>query len=470
MTIGRRILVLILAPLAALSVFAGWTLWERMDAYRESRFVAASESALAGLESVVASTQVERGRSAQFLGRSETAPPPALLAQRRETDAALAALGVLAGTPDMARLAAELEAALAATAPFEALRRQMQLEAAARRDRQALAAGQAAHENDRRGAETARTAATAATAEIARALAELRRNRLDYRIAAELPAGFGQLGIDFNAAMDEVEATLGSVRETANNVRAQAGEIAAASDELARRAERQSAKLEESSDAMRGLLEVIEHTAQSSLSTKDGISAARQQVDENGAVVRKAQAAIERIRDSSQRIGAIIGAIDEIAFQTNLLALNAGVEAARAGEAGRGFAVVAAEVRALALRSAEAAKEIKQLVGQSATEVGAGVELVGEAGRAFGRIEQQIAVIDGGVADIAGQTMGQTIKLKQVTTALAEMDADTQQNAAMAEQATASCRAMSEESQRLHQLIGRFSIRSAETEPPRKAA
>ena len=150
--------------------------------------------------------------------------------------------------------------------------------------------------------------------------------------------------------------------------------------------------------------------------------------------------------------------IDEIAFQTNLLALNAGVEAARAGESGRGFAVVATEVRALAQRSADAAKEIKELISKSSAEVANGVELVGATGEAFDRIKDQISVIDGGIADIAGQAIDQSSTLKQVNTAMGEIDQTTQQNAAMAEQATAACQSLAQESARLANMVAEFIV------------
>jgi methyl-accepting chemotaxis protein len=358
------------------------------------------------------------------------------------------------------RGAAEIgEMARALIAFRETVAANARLEAAAGQDRARLDSEREANERERKTAEAERAAAME---EVAAALEELSRNRLSHRIVADLPVAYEAVKTHFNAAMEEVETTLSAVRETASVVREQASQIAAASDELAQRAQRQATKLDDSSEAIRALSSVVERTAKSSNSTKDGITAAKSHALQNLIVVRDTQTAIEQIRDSSQRIGSIIGAIDEIAFQTNLLALNAGVEAARAGETGKGFAVVAAEVRGLALRSAEAAKEIKQLVEHSATEVSRGVDLVAAAGRAFHGIEQQISDIDSSVADIAGQTLDQSVKIKQINTALAEMDGDTQQNAAMAEQATAACRAMSEESRRLHELIARFTLRSDE--------
>ncbi len=163
-----------------------------------------------------------------------------------------------------------------------------------------------------------------------------------------------------------------------------------------------------------------------------------------------------RIERSSEEIGNIISVIDEIAFQTNLLALNAGVEAARAGEAGRGFAVVAAEVRALAQRAAEAAKQIKTLVGTSTEEVAAGVRLVSDAGGAIVRIIEQINQIDGTVCKIASAANDETISIQQINEALGHIDHATQQNAAMAEEASAAAKTLSMETERLSEMLRQF--------------
>ena len=173
-------------------------------------------------------------------------------------------------------------------------------------------------------------------------------------------------------------------------------------------------------------------------------------------MVRQTVAAMDGIRKSSGQIGEIIGVIDEIAFQTNLLALNAGVEAARAGEAGRGFAVVASEVRALAQRSAEAAKEIKTLIGASTADVSQGVKLVDEAGAALGAIAQKVAEMDALVGEIAASAQEQATGLSQVNGAVNQMDQVTQQNAAMVEQTTAAALNLKAEADQLATLVERF--------------
>jgi methyl-accepting chemotaxis protein len=188
------------------------------------------------------------------------------------------------------------------------------------------------------------------------------------------------------------------------------------------------------------------------------VSQAKTDAEHSGAVVREAVSAMAEIETSAQQISQIIGVIDEIAFQTNLLALNAGVEAARAGDAGKGFAVVASEVRALAQRSAEAAKEIKALISASSQQVDKGVNLVGETGKALERIVTQVAQINGVVAEIAASAQEQATGLQQVNTAVNQMDQVTQQNAAMVEESTAASHALAQETEELARLIGRFEV------------
>ena len=187
-------------------------------------------------------------------------------------------------------------------------------------------------------------------------------------------------------------------------------------------------------------------------------STAQDDAEHSGIIVTNAIAAMSAIESSSRQIGSIIGVIDEIAFQTNLLALNAGVEAARAGDAGRGFAVVATEVRALAQRSAEAAKEIKSLISTSGTQVQTGVRLVGEAGGALTRIATQVAELNSLINNIATSAANQAAGLSEINGAVEQMDQLTQQNAAMVEEATAASHALADEATSLEHLLSRFSL------------
>ena len=212
-------------------------------------------------------------------------------------------------------------------------------------------------------------------------------------------------------------------------------------------------------------------TAEGSKHARSVVSSALGSAEQSGQVVRQAVEAMSGIERSSREIGQIIGVIDEIAFQANLLALNAGVEAARAGDAGRGFAVVASEVRALAQRSADAAKEIKALISTSSQQVEQGVAFVGQTGEALGRIVTQVAEIDGIVGEIAASAQEQATALDEVNTAVNQMDQVTQQNAAMVEEATAASQALAKETGELARLIGEFRMGSATevgSRPPMK--
>jgi methyl-accepting chemotaxis protein len=303
------------------------------------------------------------------------------------------------------------------------------------------------------------------TASFGTALANLADKNLDYRLRDEVPDAYRKLRADFNDAIGEIETALRGVRASADAIAAGAREITAASGDLSHRTEQQAASLEESTAALRDLADAVNGAAASSTKTKDIISAAKVDTIKSRDTVEKAIAAMAGIVGSSRQISAIVGVIDEIAFQTNLLALNAGVEAARAGDSGRGFAVVASEVRALAQRSAAAAKQINELISRSSAEASGGVALVGATGKAFDRIREQISVIDGGIADIASQAMDQSNTLTHVNTVVGEIDQTTQQNAAMAEQASAACAALSRESARLAAMVGEFRIGDEERRP-----
>jgi methyl-accepting chemotaxis protein len=337
----------------------------------------------------------------------------------------------------------------------EAAIEKVRLEGEAGETRRAAEADRAANEAER--------AATAAEQSkvvegLATGLERLASGVLTFRLNEAFPSHYEKLRADFNRAMDTLQDTMREVATNATAVRSGAGEITQASDDLSRRTEQQAASLEETAAALDQITATVRKTAEGAAQSREAVGSAKADAERSGVVVRDAVAAMSEIESSAQQIGNIIGVIDEIAFQTNLLALNAGVEAARAGDAGKGFAVVASEVRALAQRSAEAAKEIKALISASSQQVDRGVGLVGETGKVLERILTQVTSINGAVTEIAASAQEQATGLQQVNTAINQMDQVTQQNAAMVEQATAASHALSSESEALARLISRFDL------------
>ncbi|MDE8654431.1 methyl-accepting chemotaxis protein [Novosphingobium album (ex Liu et al. 2023)] len=296
-------------------------------------------------------------------------------------------------------------------------------------------------------------------------LRKLSDNDLDCAIGTEFPGKYDDLRQDFNRAVHSLATTMSSVRGAASSVSTSASEIRAASDDLSLRNEQQAASLEETSAAMSQVTEDVKSTAASASEVQQSIADAHRQASEGGAVVARATEAMSAIERSAQEITQITNVIDGIAFQTNLLALNAGVEAARAGDAGKGFAVVANEVRALAQRSAEAAKDIKALITASTEQVAGGVTLVGETGRVLEKIVNRVGEISDLIGDIASSAGRQSISLQQVNSAVSEMDRMTQQNAAMVEQSTAAARSLANESSELSTLVSRFRVGGGDYEP-----
>ena len=289
-------------------------------------------------------------------------------------------------------------------------------------------------------------------------LSHLAKGDLTYRVNDALPVEYEKLRADFNGAAGKLQDAMTVIVGNADGIRAGSREITNASDDMARRTEQQAASLEETAAALEEITATVKRTAEGAKEARRVVGAAKSDAETGGQVVATAVDAMGEIEKSSAQIGNIIGVIDEIAFQTNLLALNAGVEAARAGEAGRGFAVVAQEVRALAQRSADAAKEIKALINASTEQVDAGVQLVGKTGEALQRIVAQVAQINGVVAEIAASAQEQATGLEQVNSAVSQMDQATQQNAAMVEESTAASHALSREADNLTQLMGQFSV------------
>jgi methyl-accepting chemotaxis protein len=293
---------------------------------------------------------------------------------------------------------------------------------------------------------------------LAQGLDHLADGDLTFRLTSPFTEEYEKLRDDFNAAMGRLQETMKVIAHNTQGMRSGAGEISQAADDLSRRTEQQAASLEQTAAALDEITATVRRTAEGATQAQSVVSVAKGDAERSGQVVRDAVGAMGRIEQSAKEISQIISVIDEIAFQTNLLALNAGVEAARAGDAGRGFAVVASEVRALAQRSAEAAKEIKALISTSAREVDAGVDLVGQTGQALQRIVTQIAEINGVVAEISASAGEQSTGLHQVNSAVNQMDQVTQQNAAMVEQSTAASHALAREAEELARLISRFQV------------
>jgi methyl-accepting chemotaxis protein len=294
--------------------------------------------------------------------------------------------------------------------------------------------------------------------EIGACLSALADGDLERRITMTLTPELDQIRIDFNKALERLQASLRTVSASALAISGGAGEIRAAADDLSGRSERQAASLEETAAALDEITVAVKATAENATRAREFVEAAKGDAETSAEVVRQAVVAMKAIEGSSHKIGQIIGVIDEIAFQTNLLALNAGVEAARAGDAGRGFAVVASEVRALAQRSAEAAKEIKGLISTSAGQVKEGVGLVSQTGEVLETIIKRVAEINESANLIAASAKEQASGLQDVNSAVNEMDKATQQNAAMVEESTAASRALAEEAAALTRQVEQFKL------------
>jgi methyl-accepting chemotaxis protein len=312
-------------------------------------------------------------------------------------------------------------------------------------------------EGERRRAEAEATQ-KAVVESLAQALGRMSEGDLSHRIERPFPAGYEALRVDFNAAVERLSGVIAASIDATRAIHGGAAEISEAADDLALRTERQAASLEEAVAALDQITSTVRQTAEGAARARQVVERARRAADASGSVVSQAVEAMGAIEKSSSQIGQIIGVIDEIAFQTNLLALNAGVEAARAGEAGRGFAVVAQEVRALAQRSADAAKEIKTLISASTSEVGQGVEFVGRTGEALRAIAHEVDEIDDLVGAMAASTTEQARGLTEVNATMNQMDQVTQQNAAMVEETTAASHSLAQEATRLAQRMGELRI------------
>ena len=271
----------------------------------------------------------------------------------------------------------------------------------------------------------------------------------------------GQLLKSLAATQEELISVLRKIKQAADVVGLGTRELSQGSDDLAQRTEEQASAREETAASMEELISTVRQSADNAGQANQLASAARTQAEQGGQVVEQAVTAMNAIHQSSHKIADIIGVIDEIAFQTNLLALNAAVEAARAGEQGRGFAVVAAEVRKLAQRSADAAKEIKSLITDSVTKVEDGGKLVEQSGQTLKEIVGAIKKVSDIVAEMAAASREQAKGIEQVNTAVLQMDQVTHQNAALVEQASVACQSLRDQATELRTLLDFFKLEAA---------
>ncbi|MBB3162100.1 methyl-accepting chemotaxis protein [Rhizobium laguerreae] len=294
--------------------------------------------------------------------------------------------------------------------------------------------------------------------QLAAGLGRLSQGDVSQTIGTPFVGRLEQLRVDFNASLLRLQDTLSGIRNSASTIQRNSGAVSASAGELSKRTEAQAANLEETAAAVEEITVTVRSSAERAREANNVVAATKKTADNSGAVVGDAVAAMDRIEEASQRIEQIIEVIDDIAFQTNLLALNAGIEAARAGEAGKGFAVVAQEVRELAQRSADAAREIKSLIETSSREVTAGSELVQKTGSVLASISQEIIAISGHVETIATASRDQSAALQEVNGSVNAMDQMTQKNAAMVAETTQASRLLAGEADTLMALIERFRI------------
>jgi methyl-accepting chemotaxis protein len=305
---------------------------------------------------------------------------------------------------------------------------------------------------------------------VKRGLNQLYDGDLSYRMNDRFPDDFKSIRMDFNQTASRLEETMRGILHAAESMRSTARDISSAADSLSHRTEQQAAGLEETAAALEQITSTVKNNASHAKRVREVATAAGDDAAASGTVLASTRDAMAKIERSSNEVGRILGVIDEIAFQTNLLALNAGVEAARAGEAGRGFAVVATEVRALAQRSSEAAKDIKDLISSSSVDVETGVRLVGQTAEALERIASRVGEINTLVATVAASAEEEARGVAEVNIAVTQMDQITQQNAAMVEESTAASHGLAEEADGLAHLVSQFKVSPGAAGAKRAAA
>ncbi len=282
------------------------------------------------------------------------------------------------------------------------------------------------------------------------------------------PAQLAQALLDMQTSLNRI---VSEVRTAADSIQVASSEVASGNADLSHRTEQTAASLQQAASAMNELTATVNQTADSARTANQLASQASASAERGGAVVGEVVSTMERINQGSRRIADIIGTIDGIAFQTNILALNAAVEAARAGEQGRGFAVVAGEVRLLAGRSAEAAREIKTLITSSVESVEVGTKLVADAGQSMQEIVANVQRVSDIIGEISAAAGEQSSGIGSVNDQVVQLDQATQQNAALVEQSAAAAQSLREQAQRLAEVVAAFKVQGSMRSPaPARAA